>query len=277
MQCCGQDIGRDDMSEEINRYEKAQRTVVEYSGIRWRLMDEESTSSNDGHWRLPEVGILSCRTVGAIIQQHLPMSNSFVVPTSDPYEELLLASRVPSSDLYEEVALPGYSQRDETREAVDAEFRGLIDQANRRDIRRSRFEIKTVTAPNTGSLATAKNSRAAKKYPRLDSLDFDLLRLQCNDLEEARDKAQQECAELRTECTRLRQELDQHRVSLAFFGAETGRWRWAAASAHTKLEKAMRELRAGISGASWVVVLEEFGVCYRCCSKCTPESSKAVV
>jgi hypothetical protein len=76
--------------------------------------------------------------------------SQFVVPTSDPYEELLLASRVPSSDLYEEVALPGYSQRDETREAVDAEFRGLIDQANRRDIHRSRFEIKTVTAPNTG-------------------------------------------------------------------------------------------------------------------------------
>ncbi|KAJ7323177.1 hypothetical protein DFH08DRAFT_817756 [Mycena albidolilacea] len=44
MQCCGQDIGRDDKSEEINRYETGTMTC---GGIQWRLMDEESTRSND--------------------------------------------------------------------------------------------------------------------------------------------------------------------------------------------------------------------------------------
>lgn len=96
--------------------------------------------------------------------------------------------------------------------------------------------------------------------PAVEDIEYDLLRLHCDDLKEERDKAQEESAELREECKRLRQELDQHRVSLAFFTGETGRWRWAAANAHTRLETAMRCLQAGIRGTSWDVTLDKFEV-----------------
>jgi hypothetical protein len=36
MQCCGQDIGRDDMSEEINSYETGTTTC---GGIQWNTVE----------------------------------------------------------------------------------------------------------------------------------------------------------------------------------------------------------------------------------------------
>ncbi|KAJ7803463.1 hypothetical protein B0H14DRAFT_3154451 [Mycena olivaceomarginata] len=153
---------------------------------------------------------------------------SNVVPTSDPYEELLGPSPLRSSDPYEEVNIPGFSQRDETRDAVDAEFKSLHDHAARRELRRSRLQWKR--ASRTPS--TTENYHAAKRHctmaAAVEDIEYDLLRLHCDDLKEERDNAQEESAELREECKRLRQELDQHRVSLAFFTGETGRWRWGS-------------------------------------------------
>ncbi|KAJ7037052.1 hypothetical protein C8F04DRAFT_1180777 [Mycena alexandri] len=201
-----------------------------------------------------------------------PADESSVVPTSDPYEELLPSRLL--SDPYEEVMIPGYSQRDETREAVDAEIGSLMARATQRHLRRSRLEMEKMTTLTFLSLfsgpATFENPRATKKHrgtvagatrrPDTDEIDFELLQLRYSDLEEERDKAHQESAGLREECKRLQQELAQTRVSLAFFAAETGKWRWAAANARTRLETAMREFWVGIRGASWEVVLKDFGV-----------------
>ncbi|KAJ7757920.1 hypothetical protein B0H16DRAFT_1457491 [Mycena metata] len=177
---------------------------------------------------------------------------SSVIPTSDPYEELL-PNRQLESDPYEEVIIPGYSQRDETREAVDAELQSLYDLGEKRALRRARLEMEA----HPGSLTPAGTPTTKI---RGDDMDFDLLRLRCNDLEEERDNAQRESAKLTREGEELRQELHQLRVSLAFFTKETGRWRWVAANARTRLETAMRVMRAGIHGASWEFVLDEFEV-----------------
>ncbi|KAJ7729214.1 hypothetical protein B0H14DRAFT_3169247 [Mycena olivaceomarginata] len=142
---------------------------------------------------------------------------SNVVPTSDPYEELLGPSPLRSSDPYEEVNIPGFSQRDETRDAVDVEFKSLHDHAARRELRRSRLQMEmsvTVNPVHPGTPSTPENYHAAKRHRTMaaavEDIEYDLLRLHCDDLKEERDKAQEESAELREECKRLRQELDQH-------------------------------------------------------------------
>ncbi|KAJ7182642.1 hypothetical protein C8R43DRAFT_940767 [Mycena crocata] len=68
-------------------------------------------------------------------------------------------------------------------------------------------------------------------------LDFELLRLQYNDMEADQDKFQ-------AECKHLQAKLRETEVSLRFFQRETGRWRWAAASMHTKIQGFLRELGA---------------------------------
>lgn len=83
---------------------------------------------------------------------------SNVVPTSDPYEELLGPSPLRSSDPYEEVNIPGFSQRDETRDAVDAEFKSLHDHAARRELRRSRLQMETSVTVNTVHPGCAESS-----------------------------------------------------------------------------------------------------------------------
>ncbi|KAJ7814412.1 hypothetical protein B0H14DRAFT_1419305 [Mycena olivaceomarginata] len=73
-------------------------------------------------------------------------------------------------------------------------------------------------------------------------LDFELLRIQFFEMEEERDVAQADCARLRAECVRLQAKLTETERSLKFFQRETGRWRWAAASSRTKIERVLREL-----------------------------------
>lgn len=73
-------------------------------------------------------------------------------------------------------------------------------------------------------------------------LDFELLRIQFFEMEEERDVAQADCARLRAECVRLQAKLTETERSLEFFQRETGRWRWAAASSRTKIERVLREL-----------------------------------
>ncbi|KAJ7839406.1 hypothetical protein B0H13DRAFT_2366860 [Mycena leptocephala] len=77
-----------------------------------------------------------------------------------------------------------------------------------------------------------------------DTLDFELLRLQYYEVETERDEAQAECIRLRTELAQAQAKLRETQTSLKFFQKETGRWRWAAASAHTKIQAFLRDLGA---------------------------------
>ncbi|KAJ7810167.1 hypothetical protein B0H14DRAFT_3757942 [Mycena olivaceomarginata] len=158
--------------------------------------------------------------------------DDFVVPTSDPLEDLLIP--IPSSDPYEEVLIPGFSQRDDTRAEVDAIIQSLHTRAVGREIRRTQREEKAarrlVLSPSPYSRGAMKKLRqsGATSHQDLD-LELDLLRLQCKNLEE-------QCGNLRAECDRLRNEFHQHQLSLTFFQRETGRWRWAAANAGHALQ-----------------------------------------
>ncbi|KAJ7104567.1 hypothetical protein C8R43DRAFT_1141000 [Mycena crocata] len=145
------------------------------------------------------------------------MSDNLAVPTSDPFETEFIGA--------------SYSQRDETSAQLSA---GL------------------------GEIYAKREARHAANLASVHSeLDIDLLRVQFNDMEVERDNAQEEAAELHKECISLREEnaklkaeLDQYKRSLKFFQKETGRWRWAAAHAHTRIQTAMREFRGAMEGAS---------------------------
>lgn len=63
-------------------------------------------------------------------------------------------------------------------------------------------------------------------------------------MEAERDEAQAECIRLRTELAQAQAKLRETQTSLKFFQKETGRWRWAAASAHTKIQAFLRDLGA---------------------------------
>jgi len=84
----------------------------------------------------------------------------------------------------------------------------------------------------------------ARKEENMDDaqLDFELLRLQFYEMEDQRDQTQAECARLQAECARLQAKLRETQTALKFFQKETGRWRWAAASTHTKIQAFLRDL-----------------------------------
>jgi uncharacterized protein (DUF3084 family) len=79
-----------------------------------------------------------------------------------------------------------------------------------------------------------------------NDVDIDLLILHCSELEEERDRAQEECLLLRSEKDKIVQELSQCKRSLTFFQKETGRWRWAAANADTRVRTVLREFQAAL-------------------------------
>ena len=67
------------------------------------------------------------------------LGNNYSVPTSDPYEELLI-NDAPSSDPYEEAPLNSYSQRDETREQVELIIEAEWRRSDAKQARRSHLE-----------------------------------------------------------------------------------------------------------------------------------------
>ncbi|KAJ7810374.1 hypothetical protein B0H14DRAFT_3757670 [Mycena olivaceomarginata] len=93
--------------------------------IYWRRLERISPLANTSR-------VASRNKANSLMSSTDELSN--VVPTSDPYEELLGPSPLRSSDPYEEVNIPGFSQRDETRDAVDAEFKSLHDHASEEGI-----------------------------------------------------------------------------------------------------------------------------------------------
>ncbi|KAJ7607054.1 hypothetical protein FB45DRAFT_1136045 [Roridomyces roridus] len=210
-------------------------------------------------------------------------TDTFEVPTSDPFEEL----EIPASDPYEEVYIPGFSQRDETREEVDCLIESLLQKSHRKAARRQELEEAAQAQWEVAAAATAarcadnkstfesarpppspvalptKRRRVSEAADSDDDTELDLLRLQYNDLEEERDEARDECNRLRDVVTKLEAKLQQREISGAFFRKETGRWRWAALNAGTRLDAAMRELervlRRGF-GAPFEGAFHSFGV-----------------
>ncbi|KAJ7778811.1 hypothetical protein DFH07DRAFT_766012 [Mycena maculata] len=202
------------------------------------------------------------------------------------------ALEVPTSDPFEEVFIPGYSQRDETRVEVEAHIESLLEKGRQREARLTQLETATQNFSQLGNFpppgidlarphsrspsrcTTAKKRRVACATctdDRTDlDLDLDLLQLQCNDLEAECDRAKDESASLREECDRLKEEnakleaeLHQYKVSIAFFRKETGRWRWAAANARTRLDSAMQHfgiIMEAVSSTSIQSAMQEFGV-----------------
>ncbi|KAJ6578547.1 hypothetical protein B0H19DRAFT_1371297 [Mycena capillaripes] len=155
---------------------------------------------------------------------------------------------IPTSDPFEEVLLPSYSQREETREEVE---RLMLDQHKRSQAKQIRRML--IKAEKRGKIPTHSGqsqigrSCPSKKLCDLDNgVDLDLLILHCSELEEERDRAQEECLLLRGEKEKIVQELRQCKRSLTFFQKETGRWRWAAANADTRVRTVLREFRAAL-------------------------------
>jgi hypothetical protein len=73
--------------------------------------------------------------------------------------------------------------------------------------------------------------------------DIDLLLLHCQELEQERDKALEKCRHLQNEHDKTSEQLRQCKLALTFFQKETGRWRWAAANAHTRMQSAVRDFQ----------------------------------
>ncbi|KAJ7461711.1 hypothetical protein B0H11DRAFT_112300 [Mycena galericulata] len=198
---------------------------------------------------------------------------------------------VPTSDPYEEVFIPGFSQRDETREEVEAHIESLLENGRQRAVRRAQLEAvsQSSSPPHSGiarppspsfttttpkricvsvTSSTLADDRTADHTDH--DLDVELLQLQCNDLEAERDRVKDESASLRAECDRLKQEnedlraeLYQYKVSGAFFRKETGRWRWAAANARTRIDSAMREfgvIMEAMSSPPIKSAMRDFGI-----------------
>ncbi|KAJ7696533.1 hypothetical protein B0H17DRAFT_1130930 [Mycena rosella] len=162
----------------------------------------------------------------------MPVDNT-VVPTSDPAEELLVD--VPASNPYEEVVINGYSQRDNTREAVEALMDAELRHAEAKLNRRLQLEAKL-----------------ARRNEEDRNLDLDLLSLKYGELEAEHDNLQEkydslceEHARLQEEHTKLAADFHPYKISLPYFQRETGRWRWAAANGYTRITAAMREFMAG--------------------------------
>ncbi|KAJ7115665.1 hypothetical protein C8R44DRAFT_927106 [Mycena epipterygia] len=204
------------------------------------------------------------------------MPDDFCVPTSDPSEEALLA--VPSSDPYEEVIIPGFSQRDETSDEVDKLIQALYDKSANRAARRAVIEAdeaarRTELEAQSESATTQSRTRSRSRSPPIppkrqrrgddsNEIDLELLRLQYGDMEAERDGAQEQVLslqadydQLRTEHRKLQFELQQYKGSLSFFQKETGRWRWAAANAFTRITTAMREFQGGGEMAKFIAAM----------------------
>ncbi|KAJ7488710.1 hypothetical protein B0H11DRAFT_1912862 [Mycena galericulata] len=161
----------------------------------------------------------------------------------------------------DDIEAPCFSQRDETSKDLGEKYDDIIKaglaQQNARRIKARALADNTGASDSDILLAaqdsttTAHGGMDTEDSPKLESsldddaqLDFELLRLEYFDMEADRDQAQAECVRLQNECTRLEGKLKETQVSLRFFQGETGRWRWAAASAHTKIQSFARELLA---------------------------------
>ncbi|KAJ7659003.1 hypothetical protein B0H17DRAFT_1145416 [Mycena rosella] len=171
---------------------------------------------------------------------------------------------VPTSNPYEDVLIPGFSQRYEAMEEVENEIVRLLEKGAQKLARRAELEAELgailaaeesfctlIYSPPEAAHSSLASGGLQKRCiacatcadDRTDDIDVELLRLQCNDLEAERDSALEECQRLRQENVRDRA---RHKTLVAFARKETGHWRRAAANANTRLESAMRDLGVAI-------------------------------
>ncbi|KAJ7836515.1 hypothetical protein B0H13DRAFT_1913007 [Mycena leptocephala] len=163
---------------------------------------------------------------------------------SESDDELL----VPTSDPYEEVLFPGYSQRDETRERVEDLVAEQLKHSQAKEVHRvllaaGRTESTRYCLDRSTSASSPAGSRTPKSSQKHPNRDINLLLLHCQELEQERDKALEKCRHLQNEHDKTSEQLRQCKLALTFFQKETGRWRWAAANAHTRMQSAVRDFQ----------------------------------